>query len=140
MIFLLLLLFARADAVLTRYAVSFEDTLYVDRLKNATFCAVVNDTLQGTIQCDSFQAFQIDRVLMSVVQFNMDTPVDVYNDGNVTEQLNLALHNAGFFTLDESLVLQITDIYRPFALFITTQVVFSICMIILGAFPLLLPP
>jgi len=129
------LLVALADAALTRYAVSFEDALYVDRLRNATFCAVMNQTLQGSIQCDSLQFYQYDTIRMSVAQFLFDTSVDIYNDGNVTAQLNLALHNAGFFTLDQSVVLQISGIYRPIALFVATQVAFGLAMIILGSPP-----
>lgn len=51
-----------ADA--RRLQVEFVDTLWIDRLKNATFCDVMNRTLNGTTLCGSINASYQNNVLM----------------------------------------------------------------------------
>jgi len=94
-----------------QYQVEFEDATQDDAaVRNATFCAVIEQLLQGT--CTQLIPKPQGNLLLAAIRFTSNSTRNVYANDGLTEQLNAALHAQGFFSESVSTVLEIALVNR----------------------------
>ncbi len=99
---------ARADQV----QAEFSNTLLSDAYDHQSiFCSVLSAQLEAPVYCDSLIFKPQTVLLIAAIQFSTNgTTVNLYANNNLTAEINLALHNAGFFSEAVSALTLITNI------------------------------
>ena len=129
MLLLLPLLVRAAEAATRRLQVEFVDTLWVDRLRNATLCLAANATLGGSADCASVAAFAQNGIFMAAMQLNVaNGTVNIYTT-DAAAAMGAYLRAQGFFTLEQSYVSQVSDVDRPLALMLGFVVAITLLLV-----------